>query len=406
MRSSRVPIFALAAAIWMVAGPGSANAAQVSCGSTITADTTLRSDLSNCPGDGLTIGADNITLDLGGHTIDGDAVAGTADADAGVQLTGHHGVKLQNGTVQEFGTGVLLDAATGNQLRRLTVLRSGARGVQLQNGSNGNRLDAIHSNDNGRTGIVMLSSDHNLVTHSTAARNTQTGIGIVVGAHNVIEDGDFSDNEVGVFLSEATDGTLESTVASRNSDEGIVLDTSDRNTVSHNRVSRNAGQVIVVGDRNVVAANLVLDAPACLEGCSIGISMEGGVANLVVGNVVSGAKRMGIRVDAFVPFGGVPTIGTVIRDNLVRDPGVDGIAVNTDPGGGGPVTGTVVQGNVVAGALEAGIHVASPATTIKRNLALRNGGLGIDAVPGVTDGGGNRAVLNGDPLQCVNVFCR
>lgn len=35
-----------------------------------------------------------------------------------------------------------------------------------------------------------------------------------------------------------------------------------------------------------------------------------------------------------------------------------------------------------------------------------NGDFGIDAVAGVTDGGGNFAVGNGNPLQCNNVLCR
>jgi hypothetical protein len=32
--------------------------------------------------------------------------------------------------------------------------------------------------------------------------------------------------------------------------------------------------------------------------------------------------------------------------------------------------------------------------------------LGIAAVPGVTDGGRNRARGNGNPAQCLNVACR
>ena len=32
-------------------------------------------------------------------------------------------------------------------------------------------------------------------------------------------------------------------------------------------------------------------------------------------------------------------------------------------------------------------------------------GLGIEAVAGVTDGGGNKAAGNGNPLQCTNVRC-
>jgi hypothetical protein len=39
------------------------------------------------------------------------------------------------------------------------------------------------------------------------------------------------------------------------------------------------------------------------------------------------------------------------------------------------------------------------------NLALSNADLGIEAVPGVTDGGGNVARHNGDQRQCTNIVC-
>ncbi len=43
--------------------------------------------------------------------------------------------------------------------------------------------------------------------------------------------------------------------------------------------------------------------------------------------------------------------------------------------------------------------------TLSGNQADRNADLGIDA-PGVTDGGRNRAKLNGDPQECVGVDCK
>jgi hypothetical protein len=52
-----------------------------------------------------------------------------------------------------------------------------------------------------------------------------------------------------------------------------------------------------------------------------------------------------------------------------------------------------------------GIEVANAATTIARNTANENGDLGIEAVAGVTDGGGNRASGNGNAAQCTNVVC-
>jgi hypothetical protein len=36
---------------------------------------------------------------------------------------------------------------------------------------------------------------------------------------------------------------------------------------------------------------------------------------------------------------------------------------------------------------------------------VRNGDLGIEAVRGVIDGGGNVARHNGDPRQCTNIAC-
>jgi hypothetical protein len=58
--------------VGVVALSGAEAASKVSCGDTITADITLHRNLVNCPNNGIVIGADNITLDLNGHTIDGD----------------------------------------------------------------------------------------------------------------------------------------------------------------------------------------------------------------------------------------------------------------------------------------------------------------------------------------------
>ena len=74
----------LAAPAALAAGPA--------CGDTITRSVTLRHDLTNCPADGLIIGADHVTLDLAGHTIDGDAVIGGDDT--GVRLDGRRHVTV------------------------------------------------------------------------------------------------------------------------------------------------------------------------------------------------------------------------------------------------------------------------------------------------------------------------
>jgi hypothetical protein len=52
--------------------------------------------------------------------------------------------------------------------------------------------------------------------------------------------------------------------------------------------------------------------------------------------------------------------------------------------------------------LDDSFKVGSPSTKLTKNRAVRNGDLGIDAVSGIIDGGGNRASGNGDARQCLN----
>ena len=62
--------------------------------------------------------------------------------------------------------------------------------------------------------------------------------------------------------------------------------------------------------------------------------------------------------------------------------------------------------NTATGNADDGIDVQSAATTLTQNTANANDDLGIEALPGVTDGGGNMASGNGNALQCTNVFCK
>jgi hypothetical protein len=62
---------------------------------------------------------------------------------------------------------------------------------------------------------------------------------------------------------------------------------------------------------------------------------------------------------------------------------------------------------VHTGAADAdGIDIDSDSTTVTKNRATDNGDLGIEAVAGVVDGGGNRAAHNGNSEQCSTVACR
>jgi hypothetical protein len=67
---------------------------------------------------------------------------------------------------------------------------------------------------------------------------------------------------------------------------------------------------------------------------------------------------------------------------------------------------SLLKGNIAKGAEDDGFDIENASTKLTRNRAVRNADLGIEAVPGALDGGGNKASRNGDPLQCSNVFCK
>jgi hypothetical protein len=108
-----VPLGALlaATALSLPLAPGAyaSKADHVSCGQTITEDTKLANDLIDCPNKGIVIGADEVTLDLNGHTIDGDGLDNLVEdcpdfyCDTGIDNTSHHhGIAIHDGAVQEF----------------------------------------------------------------------------------------------------------------------------------------------------------------------------------------------------------------------------------------------------------------------------------------------------------------
>ena len=115
----------------------------------------VTNDLLDCPGNGLVVGADGITIDLDGHTIDGIGLG------AGVLNPGFDAVTITNGIVQEFDVGVQLDAAAAlNIVSGMTALLNQVAGVQLDR-----RATATPSRDNVAqpatpTGIALLERRH------------------------------------------------------------------------------------------------------------------------------------------------------------------------------------------------------------------------------------------------------
>jgi parallel beta-helix repeat protein len=358
------------------------------CGDTVTTDFALHADLTHCPDNGIVIGADEITVDLHGHTVEGDGTlvdcADGQSCDVGIDNTaGHDGVVIMNGSVREFALGAFVLGASGNRVRDLSTTENAFVGLLIGE-STGTRIAHVSSTDNGEgsAGILIFDSHDNRIEHSTVARNGDGGIVAANSDGNQIVDNFVSGDPFG----------------------GTVLQRSSRNVVARNHAAGNGDDLIVSGDENTVAHNLISDALGCEEnGCGAGIAVEDGHDNVLTANRIARTHREGIRVNNFDPEH--PSSSTVIRGNLVRGAGNDGIAVATEPDTPSTVADTFLSGNISTGAADDGIDVDSPTTTLGRNIAARNGDLGIEAVAGVTDAGGNRAWSNGDLRQCTIVLC-
>jgi parallel beta-helix repeat protein len=135
----------------------------VACGQEVTANITLDGDLHCSSGPALIVTADNVTVDLAGHTIsgDGDETASTP----GILLRNVKGVTVQKGTVERFGAGVAIQGGANNVIQNMTLQDNvgdpaGDFGDGIAvNGSSGNRIRGNTVRRNGPfSGISLVGA--------------------------------------------------------------------------------------------------------------------------------------------------------------------------------------------------------------------------------------------------------
>ena len=192
---------------WTVTDPPVAS--PVYCGQLVVQSVELVADLIDCPEVGIVIGADDITIDLGGYTIDGVGLG------IGVRNRGFDNVTVTNGVVTGFDVGVLLDV-----------------------GTSGNIVQSLQVHDNQGAGIALIDADSGS-TGNTIRHNTIAG------------------NDLGITITKGTRGTLvQDNVIGANSGDGVRIDHSSESTVEGNQITGSSdGGVTLVG----AAENRVLD---------------------------------------------------------------------------------------------------------------------------------------------------
>ncbi len=221
-----------------------AGAATLACGAVVTTNTVLENDVGPCPNGGLVIGADNITLDLNGHEVFGQAGHGDG---AGILLFRRTGVTVRNGTVREFDGGVVIEGGAGNRVENVNARNNIGRSRVTPWGD----------------GIAVLSSRNNTIFGNNAVNNGPfSGIGVYseidldhprqtsgVSTGNVIDSNTVVDNRIS-----RTGGVADT------DNDGIRIEPgSIGNTIVNNRVSGNGLDGIAIFARstdNVIRHNL------------------------------------------------------------------------------------------------------------------------------------------------------
>lgn len=211
-RFRAAPLVGLAAATALLLGTllaGTASASDVACGDEITSDTTLHEDLT-CPGGGLVITADNVTLDLNGHTLRGDPAARAAaqrptDPDqskdrAGIVLRRVSGSTVRDGTVEQFDSGILIRGGSGNAIRNVTVQDN--INYRIITGADADPGEATIADDpppcDLGDGIATFNSDNNVIERNRVRNNGPfSGISLVEDSDaNLVSRNVIAENDV------------------------------------------------------------------------------------------------------------------------------------------------------------------------------------------------------------------
>lgn len=305
----------------------------------------------------IVIDADYVTLDLQGHTVNGD-----------IQVPQPHtNIRITNGKVEGGGS---IDMQQGGNYYRVDNLQIDTGNITIGAGthmivefnsvqfifftmvSNGRIASNTVSNDEGFIGIDIMD-----------CRNLEV-------MYNTVNKVQFE----GIHLGMSHDNTLSYNDSSENGANGLMMDFSNNNKITHNNFSENVFNGIMAVDcrNNTIAYNVISANDSGNQGFANGILLDLGDANYINHNSISGNEVDGIQANGSTNTkiahnnassnrrNGFNLINNAMNNSLDWNHAANNvIGFNFD--------GTTMQniysnnrapGNTVAGYLDAGINMA------------------------------------------------
>jgi hypothetical protein len=184
--------------------------------------------------------------------------------------------------------------------------------------------------ENGDHGIFVTYSDHGQVDHSFAS-GSDAGFSVdgCDPCASVIDDVVGTDNASGFRATNAADLAIVNSAWTNNLAAGIVTTTSDSVAGPPER------DLVIAG--NDVHDNGTADAPTLPfadPSFGVGIVVNGGLDNLITGNLIEDQPTYGVAVLPTIDRSLWPTAGNQVRDNVVRRSGLADLALGAPSAGG------------------------------------------------------------------------
>jgi len=341
------------------------------CGDTVIASTTLAAslDCSAIGGDGLIVGANNITIDGRSYTITGNGatsskginntggydnvtikdLSGITNFDQGIALTDATGCVIQNNTISGNGSkGINIDTSSGNILTGNVItdsnnnlVVSGRDPLYFNNSINTTNLvegkpvyylygqtDQVYDGDVvGDIGQFWCISCYNVtVRDATLSENNVYGVYFYNTSSSTIQNITVHNNFTGISLSSASSNTLIGNNVDSNQSAGIYLYSAHSNTLTSNSASYNAydpssfGILIATSTLNVLTNNTANSN----TGIGLSFLLESS-ANSVTGGTFNLNRDVGIQVIS--SFSNTFTSNTV---HYTRGPGIQIVSDESD----------------------------------------------------------------------------
>ena len=342
----------------LIAAPASAR--HVACGDTIAQDTTLDSNLRDCPADGLLITANDVTIDFAGHTVDGTGNGKGVSAERHVNR-----FTLVGGTIKQFAVGVLSEMPRG-LVRSMRILENAVYGVEAHRPGTEVRDSLVARNELGSDGPSPVTGSTFIGNREEAIRTGHEGARIT--------DNTVRRNGTGIRVEETT-GTVARNAVTDNAGIGIHWNFSSEGLIRDNLVARNGFGIVLESGQT---ADPVIEHNTVAHNRADGIRGQwDGPGSIIARNQIHRNGGSGIHATGLRPC-------PVIRSNKVSRNGGDGIFItelfvaNLD--GPSECDALPVTGNTASGNTADGIRVADNTmpVIVKRNRADHNGDDGID----------------------------